>query len=471
MAIRRYRFDIAVVGPVHIGNGMRYGKKDYFASGNKIAVLDTRKFVSLLDAHQVKRYCDFLEEDRSSFGLQGFLKDNSDLSKVAERSIAYRIDSPLATARRGAIQYHDVWEFVKDPYGNPYIPGSSIKGMLRTAILLNVLLEDDSFRSLFDAAAACGRNTARKADKSIVKRAFFRERPDKADPDTVNDIMKYVAVSDSEPLSTDDLVFAKKYDLFSKDDPVDHKLDMGKLTLLKGNELDVYRECLRPGTTVSVDITVDDRVDSYFDDHTLDAQGLTTMLQRSFDFYSECFLSHFEQEGEAASLTGSSAALDGRCRYIIQSGPLKGERCRNRAVNETGYCNSHQGEAAKQQASDSVVCYLGGGVDFMNKTVVGALFDAEDERLEAISRILYSQFPTKIDRLKHPDLFGEVRRAGFDPSDMKSQYKRGRLSKAKDDHRHWRDSQLGVSPHTMKWGIVGKQKYPMGKCDMTIQEA
>ena len=107
----------------------------------------------------------------------------------------------------------------------------------------------------------------------------------------------------------------------------------------------------------------------------------------------------------------------------------------------------------------------------MNKTVVGALFDAEDERLEAISRILYSQFPTKIDRLKHPDLFGEVRRAGFDPSDMKSQYKRGRLSKAKDDHRHWRDSQLGVSPHTMKWGIVGKQKYPMGKCDVTIQEA
>lgn len=317
MAIRRYRFDIAVVGPVHIGNGMRYGKKDYFASGNKIAVLDTRKFVSLLDARQVERYCDFLEEDRSYSGLQGFL-NNSDLSKVAERSIAYRIDSPLATARSGAIQYHDVWEFVKDPYGNPYIPGSSVKGMLRTAILLNILLEDDSFRSLFDAAAACGRNTARKADRSIVKRAFFRERPDKADPDTVNDIMKYVSVSDSEPLSTDDLVFAKKYDMFSKGDPVDHKLDMGKLTLLKGNVLDVYRECLRPGTTVSVGITVDDRIDSYFGDRALDAQGLTTMLQRSFDFYSECFLNHFEQEGEAASSTGSSAALDGRCRYIIQ---------------------------------------------------------------------------------------------------------------------------------------------------------
>lgn len=471
MAVRRYRFDIAVVGPVHIGNGMRYGKKDYFASGNKIAVLDTRKFVSLLDAHQVKRYCNFLEEDRSSFGLQGFLKGNSDLSKVAERSIAYRIDSPLATARCGDIQYHDVWEFVKDPYGNPYIPGSSIKGMLRTAILLNVLLEDDSYCSLFDAAEACSRKTGRKADRSIVKRAFFRERPDKADPDTVNDIMKYVSVSDSDSLSTNDLVFVKKYDSFSKDDPADHKLDMGKLTLRKGNELNIYRECLRPGTTASIDIAVDDRIDGYFGNRVLDAQGLTTILQRSFDFYSRCFLSHFEQEGEVASSTGSSAALDGRCRYIIQSGPLKGERCRNRAVNETGYCNSHQGEAAKQRASDSVTCYLGGGVDFMSKTVVGALFGAEDERLEAISRILYSQFPSKIDPSKHPDLFDEVRQAGFGPIKMSSQYRHGRPSKAKDDHRHWRDSQLGVSPHTMKWGIVGKQKYPMGKCDVTIREA
>lgn len=35
MAIRRYILEITTVGPVHIGNGMRYGKKDYMLTGIK----------------------------------------------------------------------------------------------------------------------------------------------------------------------------------------------------------------------------------------------------------------------------------------------------------------------------------------------------------------------------------------------------------------------------------------------------
>lgn len=472
MGVRRYSLDIVTAGLVHIGNGKQYGKRDYFASGNKIAVLDTRKFVSRLDAQQVEKYCKFLGDGHAR--LQDFFRGNTDLARIAEQSVAYKIDSPLATARRGSIQYHDVWEFVKDPYGKPYIPGSSVKGMLRTAILLNMVLDDaNGFRSLFDIDAACSKKMKKTADKRIEKRAFWKEQPNPADPGIVNDIMKYISVSDSSPLSTDDLVFAKKFDKFSKNDSADHKLNMGKLTVVEGNELDVYRECLRPGVRISVDIVVDDRIDAYLNNSILNARGLNEVLQRSFDFYSKCFLEHFEQgEGGAAVSGDFGASADGQCRYVIQSGPLKGIRCPNHAVDGTGYCNKHQEEAMKSQVSDNVTCYLGGGVDFMSKTVVGALFDANDEMLEAVSRILYSQFPTRIDRSRHQALFDEVCRAGFSPQYMKARYgKNGRLSKAKDDHRHWRDKELGVSPHTMKWGVVGKQKYPMGKCSVSIREA
>lgn len=461
MAVRHYRLEFETAGPIHIGNGAQYGKKDYYADGNDIVVLDTRRFASLLNTEQVDRYCDFLGDGRAD--LQFFLQKNSDMGKLAGQAIAYKVTSPLATARRGSIQYHDVWEFVKDPYGNPYVPGSSVKGMLRTAIQLNMLLDDESYRELYDTVLEQNPKL-RKPNANIIKRAFFRERPA---PEVANDIMKYVSVSDSAPLSTSDLVFAKKYDRFSKYDTADHKPDMGKLTLLEGNELNIYRESLRPGVKVSIDVSVDERIDAYLGGITLDAEGISAVLQRAFDFYSECFLSHFEQEETGAK---PSAVADGQCQYVIASGPLAGMRCRNHAVDGTGYCGKHREHAGKQPAASGVVCYLGGGVDFMNKTVVGALFGTEAERLQVVSHILYSQFPSRIDRAKRSALWREVERAGFQPKAFRAHYKNGRLSKAKDDHRHWRDQQLGVSPHTMKYGIVGKKRYPMGKCKVRILE-
>ncbi|WP_321970914.1 type III-A CRISPR-associated RAMP protein Csm5 [Paratractidigestivibacter sp.] len=468
MAVRHYRLEFETAGPVHIGNGNRYGKKDYYASGNDIVVLDTRKFTSLLDARQIDRYCEFLGNGRDE--LQDFLQGNPDMRKLAEKSVAYKVDSPLAQAPGGSGHRHDVWEFVKDPYGNPYVPGSSVKGMLRTAILLNMLLDDRSYRALYDPVIEQSPRSIRRPDASIMKRAFFKERPSKDDPNIANDIMKYVSVADSEPLLTADLVFAKKYDLFSKDDLADHKRDMGRLTRREGNGLDVYRECLRPGTKVLVEITVDDRIDGYLDGITLDAQGISSVLQRAFDFYSESFLSHFNQLEESDS-KASPVASDGLCQYVVQSGPLAGRRCRNQAIDGTGYCRTHQEYAGKQSASAEVVCYLGGGVDFMNKTVVSALFGTEDERLHAVSRILYKQFPSRIDRSRHEALWREVEQAGFQPRPFSARFKKnGRLAKAKDDHRHWQDEQLGVAPHTMKYCIVGNKKYPMGKCTLRIKE-
>ena len=470
MSIRHYRMEIETVGPVHIGNGSQYGKKDYFAKGNSVLILDTRKFISFLDAQQINRYCDFLKDNRSGHQneLQYFLQKNPDIQKLAVKAIAYKVDSPLATARRGDVDYHDVWEFIKDPYGNPYVPGSSVKGMLRTAILLNMILNDESYRSLYDAEVEQRPKNAKKPNADIMKHAFFKEHPSKTDPSIANDIMKYVSVSDSAPLSTADLVFAKKYDRFSANDPADHKQDMGKLTIRDGNELDVYRECLRPGTKIHIDIAIDERIEDYLDGNTLDIQGINEVLQKSFDFYSKRFLDHFKQEGaERQDVT----AHDDICKYVIQSGPLAGVRCRNHAIENTGYCRTHQEHAGKQSASSGVTCYLGGGVDFMSKTVVGALFDSDAERLRATSRILYNQFPSEVDQSRHLPLWAKIESAGFPPKRFDARFKNGRLAKAKNDHRHWFDEKLGVSPHTMKYGIVGKKKYPMGKCIVRIQEA
>lgn len=469
MAIRHYEIEFTTKGPVHIGNGEKYGKKDYFQSGGKIAILDVRKFVARLTPEQISNYCNFLESDEIT--LQDYLEGDKGLRALAESSVLYKADTDLARARRGSRQRHDVWECIKDAEGRPYVPGSSVKGMIRTALLVSLLLDDPDYRGLFDPEKVRSKQGRKSADKDIQRRAFWREVLDQNNPKELTDVMRYVSVSDSEPLSLDDLVFAKKYDRFCKDDKGWHKKNMGNVSdkaYYEGNELNIYRESIRPDTRFTVSVDIDDRIDGYLAPLVLDADGLQKVLERSFELYKKCFLDRFDVGGEASVDGGTS---DGKCRYINAAGPLAGTRCRNNAVDGTGYCNIHKDRAGEESATSSAPCYLGGGIDFDSKTVLNALFPDDLERLAEASGILYSQFPTKIDFALHPELVEEVRKAGFEPESMVAKRKwDGRLQKGKDDHRHWKDVELGVSPHTMKFGIVGKERLPMGKCVVRIRE-
>ena len=136
----------------------------------------------------------------------------------------------------------------------------------------------------------------------------------------------------------------------------------------------------------------------------------------------------------------------------------------------------HQDEAAAPSGALSkhggLTCYLGGGVDFDSKTVLNALFACDAERLRETAHILYAQFPTKIDDRfsggRHRALWNKVEGEGFPPKQMTAKFRGGAVSKAKDDHRHWMDEDLGVSPHTMKLGKVGDELLPMGKCSLCI---
>lgn len=478
MSVRRYCIEFILDGPVHIGNGNWYSKKDYFISNNKIAILDVKKFVNSLNPGQFRDYCEFLENNSrkgDKGDLHSFLNKHG-LMKVAQQSIAYSVESKLDRAPRGALRFHDVFEFVKDPYGNPYIPGSSVKGMLRTALLNCIILEDHSLVKHYDPLQSGEINDGNRsgnitrADKKLEKAAFWLEQPDEFDTSIKNDVMRYISVSDSEPLSCNDLVFVKKYDKFCKEDDGTPKHDIGKKTDYEGNPLDIYRECLRPSTAVSVIVDIDSRIDKYLP-FMLDARGLEHAFIRSYELYKKCFLDYF---GDDENSESDSAKADGRCCYITESGPLAGRRCRNHAVEGTRFCNTHKDKANAESgspSSNSAICYLGGGVDFDSKTVMNALFDDSKDRVSKIAKVLYNQFPTKIDKNHYLVLWEKVKSAGFDPKEFSARTKKdGRLDKAKEDHRHWRDNKFGVSPHTLKLGLIGKKRLPMGKCSVTIKE-
>lgn len=465
MPSKRYRLTLTVEGLVHIGDGGKYGKKDYFLERGKVSILDAPAFVAKLNPMQLNSYCEFLKEDSHS-GLQDYLGKNKALAGTVRKAVLYQLDSLPVLVQRGSYQNYSIWRFVKDAYGCPYVPGSSIKGMLRTAILISLIARDrEAYERLYDRRRVL--ENLKRADVGIQQKAFWVGQLDKDGDSAVNDVLRYLSVSDSDPLSVDDLVLAKKYDKFSQKDDGRHKKKLGKISdeeaYYQGNELNIYRECLRPGTTIRTTLTVDERIGQYFDGLRLDRDGLPKALLFSYELYQKCFLSHFDINGGTTSAK-KDASSDGRCKYIYESDRLAGMRCRNRAVDGTDYCNTHKkyatvGGAAGDPAQDPI-CYLGGGTDFNTKTIENALFVDEGRRVDEISHILFDQFPTKLDKQRHAALIAEVQQANFRPE----------LKKAKEDHRHWRDGALGVSPHTLKMGKIQDRMYPMGKCRARFEE-
>lgn len=460
MAVRSYTVSVTTVGPVHIGDGGTYEKCDYFINKGRVAVLDVRRFTARLNPGQLRTYLQFLG-DPASGNLDEFLASYSDLLSIARSCIAYETDLCLSESKLRKWRRYPVSTFVKDAYGLPYVPGSSLKGALRTALLTYLIKRNpNKYCALYPLKNIPELRKSRNADSSIQREAFRSGSSADSHDDTANDALKYLSVSDSAPLSLDDLVFVKKYDQFSRNDDASHKRAnprSGGRTGL-GNELNIYRECLKPGVTFTCDLTLDDRIKAALGlDTTLDGTMLSQIIQQTYDLYAECFLKHFETGG--ARKKGNFA--DGKCQYIIQNGPAAGRRCPNQAVGDTGYCRTHQDAAP----SASTTLYLGGGVDFDSKTVVNALFDDSEERLKEISKTLYKQFPSRIERDKLDDLRKKIKSVDFEPID--GHFKHGQH---KEDHRHWQDQEFGVSPHTLKMGLLDGKKLPMGKCNIEIRE-
>lgn len=462
MAVHNYTFTLTTQGPLHIGNGDKYGKTDYFVMKDRkhVAVLDARKFVQRLTPQQLDAYLLFLENavGKQSDDLTSFLRKQH-LEKTAESSYLYQAKMLLQQNKRGDYRYCDVWQCIKDGWGKPYVPGSSLKGMIRTA-LLSTLISKDSAKY-----QGCWRKEdVRSGDKRTASRAAAKlEALALGDPlhqDPVDHAMHYISVSDSAPLELTDLVFAQKYDAFAKSDRADH--NQGDKS---GNRLNIYRESIRPGVKITFDVSVDDHIEQLLPGIKLDQADMTPMFKAEADRYDKLFASKFG-ESSVAEKGSAQEQSDGLCRYVIQAGPRAGRRCPNQSVGNTGYCRIHQDKATDNaRPSESVVCYLGGGVGFTNKTVEDAFFEDERDYVNEVQHIMHAQFPTKVARGRFRDIEQEVREAGFKPV-----YKDYRGRQHKEDHRHWQDGELGISPHTFKYGMVGDEKYPMGKCELRIEE-
>lgn len=225
------KYMLHVITPVHVGNGVRLGRMDYIKRGDRLIVVDIQKLAALpeIDPEELS--------DRlylSEFNMEEFLRE---MKIDPARVMAYSVDCRCHPQG-------DVLSCIKDGTGMAYIPGSSIKGALRTAILWERIKNSPEKReeAISKIAAAVNRARSRgsKADAAKELEELFLGK----DPN--HDHLRALRVSDTGLVPTNSL------GIFNVD----------LLSLTGGNALrnkmDLFVEAIKPGTRSWVSIDPDE---------------------------------------------------------------------------------------------------------------------------------------------------------------------------------------------------------------------
>lgn len=255
--LNTYQVTMTVMSPLFIGSGEQVLKKEYLyiPHENKVLMLDVRKLAAYLDRKKLlDRYQDFLL-DENSRNCYNFFRDNGIGRQEYRHFLDYTIDGAGEAITKENLR--EIKLFVKDVQGKPYIPGSSLKGALRTAILTKMLLEDNRIDR-----QALAQEWLKTVQASSNANALKRSMPGGTDAwesamlntlsiegkkadDAVKSVMKGIAVSDSAPLEKSQLMLAQKID---------------QSIAGKNQFLPVSRECLQPGSKCRMTITIDTHI-------------------------------------------------------------------------------------------------------------------------------------------------------------------------------------------------------------------
>ena len=229
-----YTLTLTTQGPLHIGNGLKTPRKEYIFNSRKetVSFLNEQAFFDLLIAHGlVELYEGFCL--RRGGDLYRFLLDDCGLTwaQVAP-AIRYQVSADNALDAEHALK--DICRFMRDARGSAYVPGSSVKGALRTALLYQRIAQDQT-------------QDRQPARSGIPEEQYFHtlHLNDRRPEDAVNSLMRGVQISDSEPVSDQTMMLALKLDGF-----------IGGGT----KPLPVCRECVAPGTTIRFRLTLDQSI-------------------------------------------------------------------------------------------------------------------------------------------------------------------------------------------------------------------
>jgi len=332
--ILNYNVKLEVLGPLFIGSGERIEKSEYIYDkvGSRIYIMDKLKmFKGLREIGYLKKYEKEVMSNNTGMRLSDFIEHFYIKPSVYSKWATYSYNIDKKHSRDvGRMQ---IMTFVKDAYNRPYVPGSSLKGAIRNAVLNALLIENENKEivnsSINSIEETNKRIEGRKINKDKyllgeakdIERNLFIKKTHAKDEYS---IFKGLIIGDSKPLDVEDMILCQKCDVFPK--------NQGKNKA--PNSLPIQRECIKPKTIIEFPVEIDTAIFNY------DEKKLYDSINMMYNIERDNFLSKFSDT------------------------QIENKNTKN-------------------------LIYLGGGVGFVSKTAVYSLYHSEPKRgLKVASKIL-----------------------------------------------------------------------------------
>lgn len=338
--IVKYKMKLEVLTPLHIGGAdykSKLDKKEYVFDKDKgtLTLIDTEKFVGfLVKKNLFDKYISYIENSvnakvmiqNRNINLLNFLKANNIDKDIKE----YRKKAPIKVDMN-IENMNDIKLMLRNIEGKPYIPGTSIKGALVSFLLVNYII---NHRDEFSKAKREILSESKKAnDDRSIKNLKNKIR------EIVNEIEKSIIYDNNKELEK-----SKKFGISISDSynyydtrtnfyqDIDEKRN-AKTENEKNKTMPVVREYIMVNSKFDFDITLD-----------------MDLLK--------------ESELKIKNINDLINSLENSVAYLIN---ILEDKNSPRTEN----------------------LILGANTGFLQKTVVYALFEDKEERLEVIKKLLH----------------------------------------------------------------------------------
>lgn len=282
-----YELTLTTQGLLFVGNGKEIPKKEYIYNKEKntVSFLNEQAFFNLLAQ---KNLVDLFEHYcmRTDDNLKNFLLQECGLTNEQVKSaILYEVSAGDALDANHTLE--KIKSLMRNARQEAYIPGSSVKGAIRTALLFSMMKKEDAGKH----ALADDKRAAKIPEENYLHTlGIKKDKP----MDAVNSIMRGIQVSDSEPISNQHLTLSKKMD-----------------SSIYGNtrSIPLCRECIVPGTHIKFRLTLDQSI-------LKGTMTVQTMLNALNDFYN------YQQRTYASKFTkpAGSMQMAGKCLMTFGGG-------------------------------------------------------------------------------------------------------------------------------------------------------
>ncbi len=269
-------YELTCVSPVHIGNGEKLRAFEYLydRSRQEAYFLDESKWIRFLARHDLMdSFAGYLERTAKALKQKGPFSGQNVWEWLRGKDIPEdEIHSLVARTAQAATNtvdpegrgtLNDIVCQSALPDGCPYIPGSSIKGALRTALLHRIIRKDEKLRAKYwrnlesvkrdarnprDFVRNMGRTSKDLEVEGLSRLDIRGERPSQRVTNEAKSALRGLLIGDAAPVDNGlQTVILQKIDATTKADKTGNTE--------KG--LPLFRECLPAGAKLRFQVTID----------------------------------------------------------------------------------------------------------------------------------------------------------------------------------------------------------------------